>query len=132
MAQHYAGGEMNERDELAEIIGNTFHNEFHDPSGHTADAIFAAGYRKTDALLALIQEAESAFGSSSYCKITTYQLREALGMDVSTWIEDVIPAEAVEAAAKWWRCVRRGHLWTTDGHCARCSKGIPRSERTTK
>jgi hypothetical protein len=34
------------RPDLYEIISHSFYNEFEDPSGHTADAIIAAGYRK--------------------------------------------------------------------------------------
>lgn len=33
----------------------------------------------------LIQNAESNFGSTMYCKVTTFELRKALGQDVSTW-----------------------------------------------
>lgn len=35
-----------DRQELADIIGYAMNNEFSDPSGHAADAILAAGYRK--------------------------------------------------------------------------------------
>jgi hypothetical protein len=38
--------ELDERDELAELIGRTMSNEFLDPSGKTAEAVIAAGYRK--------------------------------------------------------------------------------------
>jgi len=38
--------ELDERDELAELIGCTMNNEFLDPSGKTAEAVIAAGYRK--------------------------------------------------------------------------------------
>ncbi|WP_309073245.1 hypothetical protein [Paenarthrobacter sp.] len=34
------------REELTEIIGYTMNNNFQDPSGRTADAVLAAGYRK--------------------------------------------------------------------------------------
>lgn len=38
-------------------------------------------------ILALIEEAENRRGSM-YCKVTTYELRKALGMDVDNWIEE--------------------------------------------
>lgn len=34
---------------------------------------------------ALIEEAENRHGSSMYCKVTTYELRQALGQDVTGW-----------------------------------------------
>lgn len=74
-----------EREELTEIIGWQMYNNHQDPSGHTADAILEAGYQNTKALDALIDEAESRHGSSMYCKVTTYELRKALGQDVTNW-----------------------------------------------
>lgn len=38
---------------------------------------------------ALIEEAEKRPGSSMYCKVTTYELRKALGQDVSGWIDSL-------------------------------------------
>ena len=45
----------------------------------------AAPFIAAQALGALIEEAESRHGSSMYCKVTTYELRKALGQDVSDW-----------------------------------------------
>lgn len=50
------------------------------------------------ALTALIVEAESRRGSSMYCKVTTYELRKALGQDVTDWPKK---SEPEPAPAPW-------------------------------
>ena len=45
-APHMLAGGVAARADLYEIISHSFYNEHMDPSGHTADAIIAAGYRK--------------------------------------------------------------------------------------
>lgn len=59
------------------------------PDGHIDgyEEITAAALAAGDAPIhALISEAESRHGSL-YCKVTTYELRKALGMDVTNWPE---------------------------------------------
>ena len=69
---------MSERDELTMLVlGKT--------APRAADAVLAAGYRKVqvgerEKILALIDYAENLRGSSMYCKVTTYELRKALGL----------------------------------------------------
>jgi hypothetical protein len=78
---------MSEREELSEIISYAMNNEFQDPSGHAAEAVLSAGYRKVSSedvrekILALIDYAENLRGSSMYCKVTTFELRQALGLE---------------------------------------------------
>jgi hypothetical protein len=44
--------------------------------------------QQMEAVRELIEEAENRHGTSMYCKLTTYELRKALGQDVSNWIHE--------------------------------------------
>jgi hypothetical protein len=57
--------------------------------GRCVKAVEAAAPFIAAPILALVAEAESRPGSSAYCTVTTYQLREALGQDVTDWVERV-------------------------------------------